>query len=516
MEMEFQIGFHMQSDKMKLNKMLIVGIAAIAIVIVLAFYLIPKPQPAFTEISCFTYYHFTSNYFENVRSEKISFNSGENATFFYTVKNPYKAPITDASIRVQILYNGNDVARAEGDDIVDEFFVVKNLNLLLGDSYSGEFSWSIPAEIKPGTYKANFFLISEDKIYLSGASFIQKVPGVSVTFIVKSDGDEFLHFVRANSLLNNAKYTFEGLPKSFTDGSSITVKADLLNEGGRKDDVQITYQVFEFDDMLPAEEIKSLTKTETISFDANEEKSVDFVLPNLPVNSYLIKLTANSGTQKSILKLKVPISGEKGTFVYLSLQDFPIATNISGIVCLTNIGAESGSMQSFNGILKIQVQDNDGQTIFEKEGNVGISGDVDGYAFNFDSPKVATQAKLIATIYDSQSTLQDSMEINYDSANFIGSKKNLDAQVISIPSSDGDNLVFQVNYNDKYGNPVRGNILSLISDSSGKVVATIHEHEIFGMSQEKTSWLPLLKGTYTLKVIDQTAGIEVMRNFVVS
>jgi hypothetical protein len=294
------------------------------------------------------------------------------------------------------------------------------------------------------------------------------------------------------------------------------VKADLLNEGGRKDDVQITYQVFEFDDMLPAEEIKTLTKTETISFDANEEKSVDFVLPNLPVNSYLIKLTANSGTQKSILKLKVPIAGEKGTFVYLSLQDFPIATNIGGIVCLTNIGAESGSSKSFNGILKIQVLDNDGQTIFEKEGTVGISGDVDGYAFNFDSPQVTTQAKLVATIYDSQKTLQDTMEINYDTASFIGNKKNLDAQVISIPSSDGDNLVFQVNYKDKYGNPVRGNILSLISDSSGKVVATIKEHEVFGTSQEKTAWVPLQKGTYNLRVIDQTVGISSTKEFVVS
>jgi hypothetical protein len=224
-----------------------------------------------------------------------------------------------------------------------------------------------------------------------------------------------------------------------------------------------------------------------------------------------------SDEQQSILKLKVPVSGNKGRFVYLSLNDFPVANGENaGVFCLTNTGADPGSTESFNGIVKLQMFDQNGGLVFEKEGSVKISGSVDGYTFSFNSPELVSVGKLVASIYDSQKHFQDKIDINYNTANFIGVNKILNAKITSVPANQGDSLVFTVDYKDEYGNPVESKIVALVYDSSGKVVAALKEKSIAGESQESLFWTPLSKGTYKLKVIDQVANEDVTEEFTIS
>src|SRR4030042_4331844 len=178
----------------------------------LAIFFLYKQNTDFQTVDCFDYYKFGANFFDHAIPEKESYTAGDNVTFFYTLTNPTDMSLTDAIVRVQVLYSGDNLDRFEGDDIIDEFFVVKNVNLNPGDSYNGEFEWQIPKEIISGTYLANFYLASEDKFNMAGLDFIPNVIGAGTKFEVESDYRNLMRFDKNATYVNGEQYKFRSFP----------------------------------------------------------------------------------------------------------------------------------------------------------------------------------------------------------------------------------------------------------------------------------------------------------------
>lgn len=466
----------------------------------------------FQSVDCFDYYKFGDNFFTYAVPEKESYTAGDNVTFFYTISNPMEIPITDTAIRVQVLYSGENLDRLEGDDLIDEFFAIKNINLNPGDTYSGEFVWKIPEEIKSGTYLANFYLASEDKFNLAGLSFIPNVLGAGTKFDVSSSYENLLRFDRNATYVNDEQYKFRAFPPTFSPGDELTITTDLINEGNAKD-VEVLYQVFRFDDLDPSEEITAYSKSETVSLQDNSKLPISFNLKNLETNAYHVKLTATTENYKSILILRLPVGGELGKFVFLGMNKFPITSgNTSGVFCLTNVGGNPGDEEAqFKGNVKIELLDKDENILIEGVDKVDIDGTVSGHMFNFDSEEFYSYAILNATLYN-ENGIHDQMVIIYDYSKFWNITRLFDVNMLTPTIKTGDNLRFLVSFKDEFGGSLEGDIFSYVSDSSGKIITTIEEKSFKGSKEFKIP-ANFPSGEYELTVIEKKFEKSLSKEF---
>lgn len=494
-----------------ISKKYIVALVLI-VAIALMVYFFYTPEVEFQAVDCFDYYKFGDNFFTQAVPEKESYIAGDNVTFFYTISNPTEMPLTDAAIRVQVLYSGENLDRQEGDDMIDELFVVKNINLNPGDSYTGEFDWQIPKYTKSGTYLANFYLSSEDKFNMAGLGFIPNVIGAGTKFDVTSNYTDLMRFDRNATYVNGNQYKFRSFPPTFSPRDEITIKTDLINEGGEKN-VTILYQAFSFDDIDTSAEVKSYTKTETISLQANSTIPITYTLKNLEKDAYLIKLTAVSENQKSILNFRIPVLGDKGRILYLGMNKFPTSTEkTSAIFCLTNVGANPGDQEgSFKGNVKVELLDKNNKKIFEDMREVTVDGSVTGYMFGFNLKDSYSYAVLKATLYNENNT-DDQMSVVYDYSKFWNITRLFDVKILTPSIAYGNNLKFVVSFKDELGGALDGTIFSYITDSSGKVITTIPDKNFKGDVEIKIP-ANFPKGKYKLTVIEKKFEKSVSKEF---
>jgi hypothetical protein len=494
---------------MKVKHLTIIVLAILSVLFV--YLLASSKRVSFEEVNCFDYYLFGESFILDAIPEKQSYGAGENVTFYYKIFNPMEIPLTHASLRVQIAYKGNAWDRPEGDDIIDEFFAVKNLNLKPKDVYEGEFEWQVPAGIKSGIYVANLYLIAEDKFNLAGISFLSNVVGYSVEFSVRGE-NSMVRLNRSKIEINGNPYLFRAAKQTFSSEDQINIKAEIVNEGPPKN-VEINYQVYKYDDLKESDEIKEFGRKEKLYLPSDSKSSIVFSLNNLEPEAYLVKVSATSEQQKSIVKLRVPVVGDKGRFIYLALVDFPVKAGKSKVFfCLTNGASPPGEEKGFNGRVNLEITDKNGNVIAKASKDVEIRGKVDGYLFTFDSPRDYRYVNLKATITDSSNKVHDSLSISYDYTKFFNISRNLD---LALPSSvaKGNEIKYRISFTDEFGDALSGKVLSYVSDSSGKVVLTIPEKNIQGSLEDKIPSTNLEKGKYKLTVTETTYQKSVSKEF---
>lgn len=492
-----------------MRKFILITIIVFGIILSLYFFL--KPKAEFEPVECFDYYKFGANFLSYSAAEKESYNAGDNATFFYTINNPMKIPITNLIVRVQMFYEGNETDRLEGNDLIDELVVLENVNLNPGDSYSGEFDWKIPKNMKSGTYLANFYLSSEYMFNLDGLSFLSNFGGSVSSFNVISDNENMIKFDRNSVYVNGTQYKFRLFAPMFFPDNEININAELINDGIERD-VKIIYQVFKFDDLNPLDELKEYTQKEGIKLKQNSNTKISFNLKDLEPNVYLVKLTALTENQKSILNLRIPIVGEKERIVFLGLDKFPnIPKQSSVIFCLTNGAAPPGDPDQLERNVKIELVDKDKNSLFEGREKVIIDGNVKGYMFNFNLKKVQSYVTLKISVYDGDE-VQEDMSIVYDYSKFWNITRKLDIDISNPTVELGKDLKFMVSFKDNLGGSLDGNLFVYVTDSSGKVMTIINENDF---SENKETEIPVNfpKGQYELKVIEKNFEMSASKEF---
>jgi hypothetical protein len=498
----------------KYNKIIFIGVLIIFLVALFFFFYNQKSKVEFKSVECMNYYKFGDNFISYASAEKKSYNSSNNVTFFYTLSNPTNIPLTNAAIRVQIFYNGIGSEKEQGDDMIDEFFAVKDINLNPGDNYSGEFDWTVPTKIKSGKYFANFYLISENKVNMAGLSFVPNIIGAGTKFDVVSNNDNMIFFDRNSTYLNQNQYQFRSFLEDFESNDEIKVTTQLMNDGTKKE-VHIIYQVFKFDDLNPSDEIMSYSKTETILLKENSTNPITITLKNLDPNTYLVKFTASTDNQKSILKVRIPVLGVKGRFTFLNFDKFPTDSKNSSIIfCLTNAAGGPGNPSNSIINAKVELLNREGKILLKDVRNIEMDSTVKGFMLTFDPGKKYSYVVLKATLYDDDQRTHDQMNIVYDYSKFVSSEKILNVNMISSSVKYGEDIKYTVSFKTELGDHIDGKIFSYVKDSSGKVVTIIKDTNFNGQIDMK---IPedIPTGKYTLTVVEKTFDMSISKEFII-
>ncbi|MFH1294733.1 MAG: hypothetical protein ABIH90_02210, partial [Candidatus Aenigmatarchaeota archaeon] len=203
---------------------------------------------AFEENDCFEHYEFSVGLtWEDFYPDKVSYSPGDEVIISYKTKSVMKAPIVDGRERVQIFYNHPE----RGEEMVDEFFVDGDLNLMENDVVRREFTWLIPQGSPDGKYTAKIYFIVGDMFNLAGLSIVPYgppgVPGEILSFNVENKEESFVYFDKAQTTLNSEPHLFSNFVPSL-DVSEAFMHTTIGNVGNQKT-VKVTAEIYRWDDL---------------------------------------------------------------------------------------------------------------------------------------------------------------------------------------------------------------------------------------------------------------------------
>ncbi len=446
----------------------------------------------FEPANCFDYYEFQNGIlFDNLHVDKASYAAGDEVIVSYNLISKMKAPIVEGLVRVQIFYDHP----TQGEQMLDEFYAARNINLFENDMLPEEHKWTLPKDAKPGEYVVKTYFIVDETFNLAGISFLPYgppgVPGAQTKFTVAGAGGSMIYFDKGKVFINDRQYIFGQYSTVFEPGP-VTLNTELINEGAERD-ITVNIEIYKWDDAVEENLISGYTSKKTYHLAANDRQTILYDLPQLDADSYLIRLEAISGEDKTIMKLRLPVSGVKGRFQYLGLADFPATSKENTLFfCFSNSADYTSSV---NGKIKVEVLDKDDNIIFEEiSDDIFVTSAPTGAIVNFTPDNEYYYLKLRAMLMDDQGNIMDEKEIVYDYSAFANINKNFVIELDKDRYRDGEEVKYTVHYKDDYDNPLSGEVLIYLLDQRGKIIKMTEPRQMTGA----------LSGVIKLPVTEET------------
>lgn len=475
----------------------------------LAMFFVLGSHPALAlveDVDCFEHYKFQDGLlFDDINPMKYSYKPADDVFISYDLLSLMDSPIVEGKVRVQVLYDDP----SEGEQILDEFIAYEDVNLMPKDRIKQEFRWRIPTTAKSGRYVVKTYFIVGKSFNLAGLSFVPYglpgvlggVPGGMTFFEVKNTyPGSRIYFSKEETYVNDEKYPF-GAFLSSRESEPLTIKTKLVNEGPAKQ-VHLSLNVYEWDDVTD-EPIEDYTVEKDISLEANGVEDVTFSLPELESATYQLKFMANYSDGKSILKLRIPVSGAKGRFIYLGMDRFPLIKNEETTVffCLSN---SADYLTTFTGRGTVELTDDAGNSILKE--NIEpfeVIPKPMGKKLQFTPKREITDATLRIDLYDDEGNFMDEIQLKYSYSKFPNIASDLDLEIDKTEYKAEETLTYTLTYRDDKGRPLSGKILLYVLDPNGVIVYMISDKEIGGSLTGNVK-LPEKKGSYKIIALELT------------
>lgn len=458
------------------------------------------------DADCFSYYKFQDGLkFENFHADKNSYTAGKDVIVSYSLKSYMEAPIVQGSVKAQILFEENGI-----QNIVDEFFVAKDINMQVGDTIKQEFKWTVPTDVKSGDYAVKVYFIVADRFNLAGINFIPSLPGEETVFsVVNPSSYSRIYFDQSSTFVNDKVYSSVGFPSSYEVGKPIIIKTKIVNDGTDKRSVKVLIEAFRLDDVLKSNQIDGLAKEMTMDVNGGEKKDISYDIQSLDSGPYLIKMTAFDGSKiLSIMKVRVSVEGAKGIFNYLGLNVFPLLKDKESTLffCLSN---SADYLTSFNGTGYVEILDENNKQIFKESfGPFEISpSEPQGKIVKYTPQNNLFKVTVKGFLYDENNKLMDSPSVVYDYSKFSSITRNLKIEAKK-NYSPGDALTYTITYSDDYGNPLKESLLVYLTDKDEKLIYTKNVTMTGSATGEIQLSKDLSPGTYKLAAFDLKNNVK--------
>ncbi len=476
----------------------------IAIVLVV-FSLLSLSSAELAPVPCEDWYDFGSLEFEAVSLDYPLYYPGETVEIWTAVTNTNPYPIVEGSIRAHVIY-----VDGEEEYILDEFYLADDINLLPGEKAEFRGERELPENLKSGDYSVAVYFITSDNFNLAGVSFLREIYGRMTSFKVAGGGD-LLHFDTAQLKINGEPQSLHEPSKLYNEGTAITVDIPLKNEG-EATEAAVRYDLYAWDDLREEDLIE--TKEENLQLASGESKDLRYVLPaTTPQGTYSLVITADSGKNNAIVKIRLPIMGRMIKTNFAGIDSFPLQAGkpVKLFMCVSNaaqkgidvvtndeLGSEdveptpSGLIKDADLRLSVEA---DGKMIFSDslEG-ASLGGLIEGYETEF-TPE--DEYKLITLVAEAEDEAGNSerFEIVYDYDKLY---KDVD---LSMETSVNDQSVDVSLTLEKEGKPAPGRVNVYVKDEDGAVINLESDIEVWG--DYETSF-ELSPGEYLIRAMELT------------
>lgn len=392
--------------------------------------------------NCFDYYQFQS-VLVSLTPNKDSFKDGEEIKFAGNIINENPYPVVDGNVFARISRVNKDFY-TEGGELIDEFFALQNVNLDAGETKNEEFNWQSPVDLSAGKYQVDFFFSVGKKFNLGGLPFTNEVNGGFTNFIIESKNKANITFDRGLTEVNNKQYLHIGNWPTFAPNEKITINQPLVNNYDVEKTVDVTYELYYWDSLLASDLLD--TKKEKINIAANDVYKLSYTTPPITQTVYYLKITAVSGTEKSIVNIRLLSNGDRVRLNYPAITKFPLkqGDNFTLFSCFHNTSYASSS-----GKVVLSLFDKENQEVGKLEYNGDISSAMMADKIDLKAKKDYKFLRLKAQMFDKAGKLVDSYETDYDCKNLSSAacKKDgagIQAPLAKTPMADAQNRSLSV------------------------------------------------------------------------
>lgn len=361
-------------------------------------------------VSCFDHYTFNSVQ-TSLRPQIGQAVSGASITFSGTIKNNNPYPVVDGSLFVKIFKYRTFEKDTHGPDVVDEFFVIKDVSI---DAYSEipiRFSWDIPAHATTGNYAAATFFSTSRKFNLLGLPFTDDVIGERILFTVSGESSGAVMFAKDSVRVAGNQYFFAAFPPRVKSSEVVPVSARVTNTTNKPQKASITWTVYYWDAQLRENIIDETTQAVVVP--ANSESAITVSVTNTDYPVYYVVGKLKWKDTKSIVGIRFVRDGvDRPRINFPGIDQFPLVagkkTNL--FACLHNTG-DTPLLKE--GSLEIILSDKDWNPIAEYSYKGSVTGEMVGISKEFTPRQSYDYVQLDARMYH-KGVFVDEANLIYD------------------------------------------------------------------------------------------------------
>jgi len=371
-----------------------------------------------TGVDCFDYYEFGSVSFEWLHADKHRYDPEETVEFLTTIKNNNPYPLVEGAVKAQIYWMNNESGDLQGDNLIEEFYVMEGLSLDTEQAYPLAFSWRIPKKAPSGNYYVALFYQVKKSFNMSGLPFINNVYGGSAGFEVENGLENAaFYFDRATVRLQGTEQMLRNFSQSFEKGEEVEYKVALRNDNDSAKSAYVEYRLFEWDHSREEHLVEELVKKEFVEVAANDSTDATVSFSDLESGAYLLQIYSEANGWFSVINLRFSVEGEKGRFVFSGLDKFPLAEGdtFNLFSCFSNT---TDWASEFNGRAEIELTDAEGNLIGKTEFDGIIPPKILAVKEELTAGNEIDHAFLTSKIYGSDDVLDQEIVLEYDFRTF--------------------------------------------------------------------------------------------------
>lgn len=334
--------------------------------------------------NCFDYYKFGSVEV-NLQAGNADSLSGTSVTFSGNIKNTNSYPIVDGAVYVKIFRKstGPNAAKlqSQGLDLVDQSFVMKDINLDAKKSAPISFTWKIPSLALSGDYQVATYFVSQNKFNLLGLSFTDDIVGNTAPFKVTGQQNAGLFFDKNAVRVANDKYNFAAFTPKVDKSKPVKIDFNLVNTFKTKVEGKVHYTVYSWD-ALKNENVVTVSEAPVV-VEAGKTLPLSYTVDDSKHPVYYVVIEADYKDSKSIIDVRFTRDGiDVPRLNFVGLNSYPLTANSKFFACMYNSGTDT---KVDNSKMVLTLKDKDGKNLDTYTYTGDITGTVMGVVKTIDS-----------------------------------------------------------------------------------------------------------------------------------
>ena len=332
---------------------------------------------------------------------------GEGACNFKGYSLPF---IEDAGIIAQVWRMDSDEEYLKGNNLIDEFYVARDLGLEENQPQKFSLAWKIPEELQSGSYYLALSVNGSDRFNFMGFPFNPSSKAVAYGFKIKSSNPGIV-IDKNNIILNGKPYNYiEPVPVISENEAKVDLAIENLNP--KEEKVKVKYEIAEWSQEDPGDIIGG--KEEYIDIPANSDKDFHISVPIAGLCSTCnIKVTASTGKSVSQSNIRFSQGTEgMGIFRFLGIAKTEEG-KLAPVFCPRSAHWDK---KTSNREIKISLLDSKDEIINIWSGKGLIPTDTICYIIKDSSLNLenVSYVKIKGEIYNDGKELEDQKEIIYN------------------------------------------------------------------------------------------------------
>lgn len=217
--------------------------------------------------------------------------------------------IHDLGIYAQIWRKDDKESFVKGDNLIDEFYIAKNLIIKEGQEHEFSVSWEIPEEIPTGTYYLSLSPIGSERFNFMGFPFNPSSKAISYGFEVKNNNSEGIVIDKNSIRLNDQEYNYIN-PVPFISDEKVEIDMDIENLNQKDEKIKVEYKLSKWSQEDKGDILNK--KVENLIVSGKSKSNFHFTIPIEKLcttcNVKVIATTEKSQSQSNIRF----VTGNKG------------------------------------------------------------------------------------------------------------------------------------------------------------------------------------------------------------